>query len=164
MTRISFFEQTPVSWFKGRRQMKVFLESLFHIEDKTLQHLTVIFCTDDQLLEINQQFLNHDNYTDIITFDLTDADTLDDRGRKLPITGEVYISIDRVKDNAIQFSTSKENELYRVLFHGCLHLCGYGDKKPAEKRRMTEKENFYLSLYGQSVPRGTIQKGRRGFL
>lgn len=136
--------------------MKVFLESLFQNEDKTLQQLSVIFCTDDQLLEINRQFLQHDDYTDIITFDLTDVDSLDERGRTLPINGEVYISIDRVKDNAAQYSSTKLNELYRVLFHGCLHLCGYGDKKPAEKRRMTDKENFYLSLYGSSVPRGTM--------
>lgn len=137
--------------------MKSFLSALFLREGLSIESLGVVFCRDDQLLEINRQFLQHDDYTDIITFDLTDRNDSTDSGRKLPIIGEIYISIDRILDNARKFSTSKQDELYRVLFHGCLHLCGFGDKKPAEKRRMTEKENEYLALYNDTVPRGTIQ-------
>lgn len=137
--------------------MKSFLSALFQREGYSLASLGVIFCTDDQLLEINRQFLRHDDYTDIITFDLTDGKDASQKGRKLPIVGEIYISIDRILENANKFAIPKQDELYRVLFHGCLHLCGYGDKKPAEKRRMTEKENEYLALYNSTVPRGTIR-------
>ncbi len=136
--------------------MKSFLSALFQREGYTLDSLGVIFCSDDQLLEINRQFLQHDDYTDIITFELTDRKDAPEKGKKLPVTGEIYISIDRILENANKFAIPKQVELYRVLFHGCLHLCGYGDKKPAEKRRMTEKEDDYLTLYNQSVPRGTI--------
>jgi probable rRNA maturation factor len=136
--------------------MKIFLSDLFLREGYSLETLTVIFCSDDQLLEINRQFLQHDDYTDIVTFDLSDRKDSTEKGRNLPIVGEIYLSIDRILDNAQKFAVPKTNELYRVLFHGCLHLCGYGDKKAAEKRRMTEKENEYLDLFNSSVPRGTI--------
>lgn len=139
--------------------MKSFLSALFQREGNSLASLGVIFCSDDQLLEINRQFLQHDDYTDIITFDLTDRKDANEKGRILPVIGEIYISIDRILENANKFAIPKQDELYRVLFHGCLHLCGYGDKKPAEKRRMTEKEDEYLALYKQSVPRGTIHVG-----
>jgi rRNA maturation RNase YbeY len=112
--------------------------SLFKKEKVSLSRLDYVFCSDEFLLEINNKFLNHDYYTDIITFDLSDTDS---------IMGEIYISIDRVKDNATQQSTSFKEELTRVIFHGALHLCGYKDKKQSEINLMRQKENYYLNLF-----------------
>jgi len=92
------------------------------------------------LLEINQQFLNHDFYTDIITFDLSEKDSTQ---------AEIYISIDRVKDNAKSLGTSFKSEIHRVIFHGALHLCGYKDKPGVEQVKMRQKEEFYLSKYSK---------------
>ncbi len=89
-------------------------------------------------MEINKHFLNLNYYTDIITFDLSDPDY---------IFAEIYISIDRVKDNAKIFNTSFKSELHRVIFHGVLHLCGYKDKSKPEKEKMRAKEDFYLTNY-----------------
>ena len=118
--------------------MKLFINQLFSKEGKKLGALDYIFCSDDYLLSINKDFLQHDYYTDIITFDLSDSDQ---------ITGELYISVDRVKDNAEILGISASQELRRVMFHGALHLCGYKDKKASEKVLMTEKENQYLELF-----------------
>lgn len=100
--------------------------------------INYIFCTDKALLEINRQFLSHDFYTDIITFDLSDAHE---------IQAEIYISVDRVKDNATQLGVSFKSEMHRVVFHGVLHLCGYKDKSKQEKEEMRRMENLYLSKY-----------------
>ena len=99
-----------------------------------------IFCSDEDLLTINQTFLKHDYYTDIITFDLTSTahDALD---------AEIYISVDRVKDNANKIGDSLQKELHRVVFHGLLHLCGYNDKKRNQTAAMRLKEEEYLALY-----------------
>jgi rRNA maturation RNase YbeY len=94
------------------------------------------------LLNINKTFLKHDYFTDIITFDLSEG--------FVEIVGEVYISIHRVRDNARSLRTNVTNELLRVLFHGALHLCGYKDKKKSEITIMREKEDYYLSLFGQT--------------
>jgi probable rRNA maturation factor len=102
--------------------------------------LSYIFCTDEYLLEINKQFLNHDTFTDIITFDLSEtSDTIE---------GEIYISTERVAENATVFQTSYNRELHRVIFHGALHLCGYRDKKKGEKEEMRRQEEAALKLYG----------------
>lgn len=106
----------------------------FHVVD-----LSYVFCTDDYLLNINIEHLDHHTLTDIITFDLSDHPDNPE------IEGEIYISIDRVKENADNFKVSFESELSRVLAHGILHLCGYKDKSPVEEQLMREKENFYLS-------------------
>ena len=89
-------------------------------------------------MEINRQFLKHDYYTDIITFDLSDTNA---------IHAEVYISIERVKENATTLKASFKSELHRVIFHGALHLCGYKDKSDTEKKKMRQKEDVYLSCY-----------------
>lgn len=124
--------------------MKELLIDLFRKERTPLAEIRYIFCTDEYLLEINRQFLQHDDYTDIITFDLTDAFT----GQSpVPKQGEIYISVERVVDNARQLNTSREEELRRVMIHGCLHLCGYKDKLNEQKRIMRKKEDQYLSLY-----------------
>ena len=122
-----------------RTILKAFITTLFRKEKKRLAGLNYIFCSDDYLLEINKQYLQHDFYTDIITFDLS--------GQNQPLTAEIYISVDRVRDNARDFYSSFNNELHRVIFHGALHLCGYKDKKPLDQQRMRKMEDKYLSLY-----------------
>lgn len=124
----------------NRRGLKSFLEQLTSQEDKQISQLDFIFCSDAYLLAINKSYLNHNYFTDVITFDLTPTPNE-------PITGEIYISVETIKSNALQYNTSFENELHRVIFHGVLHLCGYKDKKPADQKRMTQKENHYLSQY-----------------
>jgi len=99
--------------------------------------LNFIFCSDNYLLKINVEHLNHDTYTDIITFDYSKEDR---------ISGDIFISIDRVEENAKSHKTSFENELHRVIIHGVLHLLGYGDKEPGQKAEMRQKEDFCLSL------------------
>jgi probable rRNA maturation factor len=120
----------------NRRALKAFIPTIFKREKVPFRSLTYIFCSDDYLLNINRQYLNHDYYTDIITFDLSE-------GEKGTV-GEIYISIDRVKDNARQFKTSLSEELHRVIFHGALHLCGYKDKTAREEKLMRDKEAEYL--------------------
>ena len=120
--------------------MKAFLVRLFQKEKKKLEGLNYIFCDDEYLLGINRDFLKHDYYTDIITFDLSAG----------PATiGEIYISIDRVKDNAQQLKQPVSKELQRVIFHGALHLCGYKDKRPADIKLMRSKEDHYINLFNK---------------
>ena len=111
-------------------------------EGEELGDLNLIFCSDEYLLEMNKQHLKHDYYTDIITFDYTDE----------VVSGDLFISVDRVNDNAIQNNTTPKNELLRVVVHGVLHLLGYGDKTVEETKKMRSLENKYLSI----VPRETI--------
>jgi len=122
-----------------RTRLKSFIAILFKKEGRKLADIRYIFCSDDYLLEINRQYLQHDYYTDIITFDLSEPNQ--------PITAEIYISIDRVKDNAMNFNTTFKRELHRVIFHGALHLCGYKDKKAKEEILMRKMEDKYLGLY-----------------
>lgn len=105
-------------------------------------NLAYIFCDDAFLLKINKQFLNHNTYTDIITFDYCELD----KKTKI-ISGEIYISIDRIKENATKYGTTFDNELLRVMAHGLLHLIGFKDKSPAHKKEMTKKENELLANY-----------------
>lgn len=104
-------------------------------ELKKYGNISIIFCTDDYLLEINKQYLDHNYYTDIITFDYVENST---------ISGDLFISVDRLKENAHRYKTEFIVELYRVVFHGILHLVGYNDKTVEEKVVMKEKENYYL--------------------
>ena len=123
----------------NRTRLKSFIASLFKKEKIKLEHIDYIFCSDDYLLEINRQHLQHDYYTDIITFGLSDPDQ--------PVNAEVYISIDRIRDNARQFHTAIKEEIHRVIFHGALHLCGYKDKKAEDQELMRKMEDKYLRLY-----------------
>lgn len=107
-------------------------------ESYGIDSLGYVFCSDDFLLEINQQFLDHDTLTDIVTFDYTEGTILN---------GEIYISTDRVADNAKDFNVDFDTELRRVIIHGLLHMCGYGDKTEDEKTRMRSKEDEYLALW-----------------
>src|ERR1700712_772444 len=108
----------------GRTRLKAFITGLVRREKYPLASITYIFCSDAFLLGMNNDFLQHDYYTDIITFGLSD--------KGAPIEAEIYISIDRVKDNAANIGVSYREELLRVIFHGVLHLCGYKDKKKSE--------------------------------
>ncbi len=139
MQKIQFYflDRKPV--LKERTRLKIFIEKLFLTEKKPLGNLSYIFCSDEHLLTINKDFLKHDFYTDVITFDLSSS--------KKQIEGEVYVSVDRIKDNAKQFGTSFKEELHRVIFHGALHLCGYKDKNKADGQQMRLAENKYLKLY-----------------
>lgn len=137
---IHFFFHETTAVLHNRLRLKKFLKDLFTREGKQLQALDFIFCKDNYLLNINQSFLKHDTYTDIVTFDLSDP-------AENGIRGEIYISTERVKENADRFAASYEHELHRVMFHGALHLCGYRDKKVAEKETMRRKENENLDLY-----------------
>jgi probable rRNA maturation factor len=139
MSKIAFQQHEISIRLRNRLPLKDFIKSLFKKEKKVLEELNYIFCTDEYLLTINQQSLNHNYYTDIITFDLSN--------HPKAIIGEIYISIDRVKDNAKVHHSTFTNELHRVIFHGALHLCGYKDKTKADVTKMRGKENFYLSKY-----------------
>jgi len=112
------------------------LPVLVSLESFELGDVTLIFCTDEELLAINKEHLAHDYYTDIITFNYN-TDSL--------ISGDLFVSVDRVTDNAMQLGVSLEEELHRVCFHGVLHLLGYNDKTPNEIDAMRQKENFYLN-------------------
>ncbi len=133
-----FFENVP-SIIKNKKKLKKFIDFLFKKEDKQFSTLNFIFCTDQALLKINQHYLNHDFYTDVISFNLSDNPD--------KIIAEVYISIDRIKENAEIFKKSIKEELHRVIFHGILHLCGYKDKTNSDKKLIRQKEEFYLNLY-----------------
>ena len=124
----------------NRGILKQFITSIFNKEKTLTESLDVIFCDDDYLLDINRSFLNHDYYTDIITFNLApDKDAA--------VQAELYISVDRVRENALAHSASLQHELHRVIFHGVLHLCGYKDKSRKDILVMREMENKYLNLY-----------------
>lgn len=112
------------------------IELVFEDSDFKLEQLQITFLTDDSLLEINKEFLQHDYYTDIITFDYSEVE-----GK---IDGELFISVERVEENAIEFKENFENEIQRVILHGCLHLCGMNDQSEEEKSEMRKKENYYL--------------------
>jgi probable rRNA maturation factor len=124
---------------KDRQNIKATLITLFKKERKALAELRYIFASDDRLLAINHQFLQHDYYTDVITFPLSKPDQ--------PISGEIYISVDRVRENAREFGNSVKNELLRVIFHGALHLCGYKDKTKGQEMKMRELEEKYLAVF-----------------
>jgi rRNA maturation RNase YbeY len=119
--------------------LKRFIQTIFRREGKKLKSLNYVFCSDEELLKINKTYLKHDFYTDIVTFDLSE--------NSRQVTGEVYISVDRVRENANLFKTTLREELLRVIFHGALHLCGYEDRSPRQKALMRRKENFYLMNY-----------------
>ena len=131
-----FFEQiTPIDI---DTKISKWIEDLIENEGKKTGDITYIFCDDAYLLKINQDFLNHDYYTDIITFDYV-------KGKI--IAGDIFVSLQRISENAHTQGKSFDNELKRVLAHGVLHLCGYKDKSETEQKQMREKEDFYLSSF-----------------
>ena len=139
---IQFHFLLPVS-FTQRTLVKEVIRDLFKKENTKLEQLQYIFCSDEYLLEINKQHLQHNYYTDIITFDLSN--------NSRAVIGEIYISIDRVKDNAQNYEVSFKQELLRVIFHGALHLCGYKDKTQKDQTLMRKAEDKYLQYYSSKV-------------
>ena len=129
-----FYENTEE---KIQENLKIWIEKIIISEEKKTGEINYIFCDDEYLLKINQDFLDHDYYTDIITFDQV-------RGKT--ISGEIFVSLQRIKDNASLISKNYEEEKKRVIAHGVLHLCGYKDKTEEQQKIMRAKEDFYLSL------------------
>jgi rRNA maturation RNase YbeY len=124
--------------FISKTTLKQNLKTLARSEGKALKDISVVFTDDDYLLEVNKQYLNHDYYTDVITFDYSVFPE---------VSGDIMISLDRVKENADTLSVSFQEELNRVVYHGLLHLCGYKDKSAADEKLMRKKENYYLELF-----------------
>ncbi|MBS1919803.1 MAG: rRNA maturation RNase YbeY [Bacteroidetes bacterium] len=138
--KIHFFYSTKKFQYpRNSLLLKKFIEKIFILEGVHLKNLNYVFCDDKELLAINVQYLDHNYYTDIITFVLSEKTEL--------IQGESYISIDRVKENSDSMNIPFGKELLRVMFHGALHLCGYNDKTKEDALLMRKKEDFYLSLY-----------------
>lgn len=124
--------------FVSKKDLKEAVKDLTLQEGKILKNLSLVFTDDDYLLEVNKQYLNHDYFTDVITFDYSSFPE---------VSGDVMISLDRVKDNAATLNQSFELEFYRVVFHGVLHLCGYKDKTDDDASLMRAKEDFYINRF-----------------
>lgn len=134
---IEFFTETQFE-FSGEDQIREWMLQVISSEKKEAGDLNFIFCDDEYLLEINRKYLNHDTYTDIISFD-------NSVGRIL--SGDVFISVERVRENAIDYKTEFDDELRRVLVHGLLHFCGYKDKTDFQVKLMREKEDEKLKMF-----------------
>jgi probable rRNA maturation factor len=144
MSVVNFFSADKKLHFVPKRELKAFLNELFTNENKKISRLDYIFCSDSFLLDINRRFLNHDYYTDIITFDLSET--------KNETIAEIYISLDRVKENARKLETKYRNEILRVVFHGALHLCDYKDKTQKQIKEIRQKEDFYIKRFERKYP------------
>jgi len=137
MPAIQFFEEDITYKLKNKTQVRQWIKDTITAEGFKLKGLTYVFCSDAYLLTLNQQYLDHDTYTDIITFDNSEVEG--------NILGDIFISIERIRENAAKFSHSETNELHRVIIHGALHLLGYTDKSVVTKKKMTQKEDEYLA-------------------
>jgi probable rRNA maturation factor len=122
----------------SKKILKSWIEKVVVSEKRQLKHLAYNFCSDEELFAKNKQFLNHTTYTDIITFDYSEENLL---------SGEIYISVERVKENAEKFKIPFNEELIRVMAHGVLHLCGYKDKSPIQQKQMRAAENRAMKLF-----------------
>ncbi|MBS1589886.1 MAG: rRNA maturation RNase YbeY [Bacteroidetes bacterium] len=140
---VRYFEQDVSAKLKDKRKLSQFLLQIIRQKRPDLKtiDLTYIFCNDTFLLDLNQRFLNHDTLTDIITFDMSENNH--------SLLSEIYISVERIAENARKFENAYLKELHRIIFHGTLHLCGFKDKTPNEKAIMTQEENHCLSQYFQ---------------
>lgn len=132
---ISFFSQEVSLPTFDQREITDWIKKTAAFYGKRAGDISYVFCSDDRILEVNRQFLQHDYYTDVITFDYSEADI---------VSGDIFISVDTVRSNAEQFGQSYERELHRIIIHGVLHLCGQEDKTPETRRVMTEKEELAL--------------------
>ncbi len=138
MPAIHFFEEGITYKLKHKTAIRQWVTSTIRAEGYKLKQLAYIFCHDNYLWQINRQYLNHDTYTDIITFDNSDIENV--------IIGDIFISIDRIRENAAKLNITETDELHRVIIHGALHLLGYKDKTSVTKQKMTQKEDFYLKM------------------
>jgi probable rRNA maturation factor len=137
MGQIRFFNEDISFVFPKKRTTSQWIKEIAALENKRVGDLNFIFCSDSHLFTLNQEYLQHDTYTDIITFDYSEEETIE---------GDIYISIDRIKENAGNLGIAMNEELFRVIIHGVLHLLGYKDKTKEEKELMREKEDYSLSL------------------
>lgn len=134
---INFFAEDISFNLKRKGFVRTWIRNTIIAENHRLRLINFIFCSDAYLLNINQQYLNHDTFTDIITFDNSDT--------RNEIVGDIFISLDRIRENASELDVNETDELHRVMIHGTLHLLGYADKGKSAKALMTEKEDLYLS-------------------
>lgn len=134
---ISYFTEDIKFNFKSKRLTNRWLTLVAESEIRRIGEISVIFCSDPYILSVNQKYLQHDYYTDIITFDYCEDDRL---------SGDLFISIDTVRENSAEYGTEFEDELNRVIVHGILHLIGYDDHTPEDVAEMRKKEDYYLSL------------------
>lgn len=137
---IHFFSEDISFILKEKNKVRNWIRNTIRSEGKKLRELNLIFCSDTYLLEINKQYLDHDTFTDIVTFDNSESPEL--------IIGDIFISIDRIRENAAKYKVAEKDELHRVIIHGTLHLIGYKDKTKSDKSLMTEKEDQHLALRG----------------
>lgn len=137
MSAINFFEEDIVYKLKHKAQVRQWLKDAVTTEGFKLKELNYIFCSDAYLLQINQQYLHHDTYTDIVTFDNSEQERT--------IVSDIFISVERIRENALKFNVPEETEMHRVMVHGALHLLGYKDKTTESKKLMTQMEDLYLS-------------------
>ncbi len=136
-----FFETEEIDFIlPNADRISGWIKAVIDLEEKQLHQLTYIFCSDEYLHELNLEYLDHDTYTDIITFPYSEPPLIE---------GDIFISIGRVRDNAAQLDLTFEEELHRVMIHGVLHLCGYADKSPEEAQRMRQKENIALRMLSE---------------
>lgn len=135
--RINFQTQDIDLIIKEKNKIRLWIVNAIKNEGKKTGDITYIFCNDEYLLQMNQQYLQHDDLTDVITFDYTEGDR---------VSGDIFISYERIIDNSNILETTLEDELHRVMIHGVMHLCGYKDKQTKAKTQMTDKENQYLKL------------------
>ncbi|MEQ9300756.1 MAG: rRNA maturation RNase YbeY [Cyclobacteriaceae bacterium] len=138
MHNIHYFSEDIEFSLKDQPTISEWITDIISSNECQIEEVNYIFCSDEYLLGINKQYLNHDTYTDIITFDNSSEESL--------VESDIYISVDRVRENAAEFNISFDKELHRVMIHGVLHLLGWEDKSPDDKKRMTEKEDACLSL------------------
>ncbi len=136
---IHYFNEKCSFTLKGKKNTSAWLTKVLEKEGKAAGEINYIFCNDAYLVQLNNTHLQHNTYTDIITFDYSEK-------LSQTVASDIYISVERVKENAKVFNTSFQEELNRVMVHGVLHLCGYKDKKTEEKKEMRAKEDFYLKL------------------
>ena len=139
MTINFYAEDAPMPGIR-EEQVREWIHRVAEGYGKKVGDISYIFCSDEKILEVNRQFLQHDYYTDIITFDYTS-------GKK--IAGDIFISLDTVRTNAEKFETKYDEELHRTIIHGILHLCGINDKGPGEREVMEANENSALALLSQ---------------
>jgi len=137
----NFFSENKNFKISNKKEIRALLKKICKKENKKISFINYVFCSDNRLLEINKKYLNHTSLTDVVTFDFST--------NKKNIEGDVYISIDRIKENAKKYKETFKKELLRIIIHGLLHLIGFLDKTKEEKNTMTLKENEYLSLYSK---------------
>lgn len=134
---VRYFSEDTKFVFKNKLANNRWLKFVAGSEIKTLGDISIIFCSDNYILDVNIRYLNHDYFTDIITFDYCDGNRL---------SGDLFISVDSVKENSVEFGTDFDEELHRVIVHGLLHLIGYDDHTPEEQKIMRAKEDYYLGF------------------